>query len=331
MSIMNKLTNALFGPSNVVIKEYHIEDDEIELNPTHNIIYKFGNVYNTSCDNMEDEVTIDNPLLFCKYVKTWTGENESEITKEERQDKNGNKKWYLVKNNNRIEDKERTIEIAELIKQNKIIVTTTLHISEIKDGDNIKYLCWDGQHRRGAIKILRNDIQYYSIIKARYICRIYKNDSEEGIMKKFISINKSVPVPQPIIDMLENKLLNYNSPTLEDSNNNKIKNVADTISLELSRIYSEYCRTSDNPRAPHFNIHNVNTDIIHYLKENELYDINSDELLYQIKQLNSALEIKYNTIKLNKKIKTSLIKVATYKNKCYLFIKCNNFTNEFTS
>ena len=30
MSIMNKLTNALFGPSNVVIKEYHIEDDEID-------------------------------------------------------------------------------------------------------------------------------------------------------------------------------------------------------------------------------------------------------------------------------------------------------------
>ena len=173
-------------------------------------------------------------------------------------------------------------------------------------------------------------LKCYPIIKSHFICHIYKNDTKEGIIKKFTEINKSVPVPQEILNMLEHELIRTNM-TKEERNYEKIKHVADAVSMDLSKIYYEYCKPSNSPILPHFNMHNVNQDIMHYLKECELYDVTDHELLYKITLLNKTLGKKYNSVKLNKQLRNRLEKVNTHTVQCYLFIESDNFTTKLDS
>lgn len=331
MSVLTSL-KSFFSSTNqdTVLADYEqnetIPDINQEYVPLNNL--SFGSILCWNEDNTEYEISINDPSQFCKEVKIWTGaEDYNSRVKVKRIDSNGNLRSFVIKTNNRIEDKNQTNAIAESIKQNSIMVTTTLHISEIKEEGKCIYLCWDGQHRRGAIKILRDNVDCHSTIKRYFICRIYRNDTCDGIIRKFISINKAVPVPGHIITMLELKLSNYNEPSLEESNNDKIKNTSDLVSLELSRLFSEYCKTSNKPQLPNFNMHNVNQDILNYLKETESYDITPSELIHSINQLNEELCIKYNGMRLNKQLKNRIDKVNSYNTKCYLFIESDNFTN----
>jgi len=324
MLSFNKLSKVLFGsPDNKTIEsssnlQNNLMDDFLE-----DTIYTFGTILYTNENNTEHIVAINNPILFCKIIKPWTGTTE----KIKMKDNQGNIKWF---SKNRIEDRCRSTAIAESIKHNTIYVTTTLYISEIVENDISKYYCWDGQHRRSAIKQLQYDIDCYSTIKSHFICHIYKNDNKEGIIRKFTEINKSVPVPQAILNMLEIELLRTNMTT-EEINNEKIKHVADAVSMDLSKMYYEYCKPTNSPILPHFNMHNVNQDIMNYLKEFELYDIIAPELLYKITSLNETLGQKYNSIKLNKQLRKRLDKVNTHQVQCYLFIESDNFTTKLNS
>ena len=335
--LLNKFTNAIFGlskPNNLSIivedespliaQDYDNLEDSNEnksLDFTHEPYLVFGSpIYQ---DNTLHMIRIDDPKLFCKNVKIWTGSSKP-VT---RTDSDGNTKRFTK---NRIEDKERSKAIAEAIQNDTISGTSVLSISEVIEDGIPRYLCWDGQHRRGAFKLLQDDIKCYPIIKLHFICHIYKNDTKQGIIKKFTEINKSVPVPQEILNMLELEL-HRNGMSKKERNYENIKHVADAVSMDLSKIYYEYCKPSNSPILPHFNMHNVNQDIMHYLKEYELYDVTAHELLYKITLLNETLGKKYNSMKLNKQLRNRLEKVNMHTVQCYLFIESDNFTTKLDS
>ena len=196
---------------------------------------------------------------------------------------------------------------------------------KLKKKHKKKYFCWDGQHRRKAIQILQDEPIYYPVIRRNYIVHIYKNDTEEGIIKKFISINKSVPVPRSLIDMLETKI-NQIEPTTTEHNIER-KMVADSISYKLSNKYSEYCKKSDEPKRPNFNMSNLNGDILSYILENEI-DITSEDLLDKIELLNISMGNKYNNTRQNETIVKRLDIIHKRKMKCYLFVESDNFTDK---
>ena len=326
--LLNKFTNAIFGSSKTYSNE---SQSNINLSYEPSFFYKeknepyfaFGSLIYENEENTKNIVAINDPKIFCKIVKPWTGLSE----KVKRTDTDGNIRYFTK---NRIEDKEHSKAIAEAIQNNTICATTILSISEIIEDGIPRYLCWDGQHRRSAIKILQDDVNCYPIIKSHFICHIYKNDTKEGIIRKFTEINKSVPVPQAIINMLELELYRT-SMTLDERNNEKIKHVADAVSMDLSKIYYEYCKPSNSPILPNFNMHNINQDIMNYLKEFELYDITAPELLYKITLLNDNLGKKYNSLKLNKQLRNRFDKVKMHKVQCYLFIESDNFTTHLNS
>ena len=322
MQALTKFTKILF--CSFEQNEIPFEQNEIHFEQNEIPFYENYCVFGTLLykNDTEHIVSIDEPKKFCELVKTWTGTQQKE-----KHNVDGVARWFTK---NRIEDKARSHLIAESIKNKAIVTTTTLYISELVQNDTLRYLCWDGQHRRGAIKLLQDDIESYDFIKLKYKCHIYKNDTREGIIRKFMEINMSVPVPQTIVDFLETELTRK-FPTMEDTNNERIKQIADTISIELNRIYSEYSRPSNSPMLPNFNMNNVNQDIMNYLKE---YDIiyTAQELLHYIELLNTSLEEKYNSKKLNKQLSKRLERVNSHQKKCYLFIESDNFIpmlNEF--
>ena len=132
-------------------------------------------------------------------VQAWTGI----IEKEKIYNEEGKACYYR---RNRTEDKQRSKEIKHAIINNDNIPVTFLQISIIEKNGIKLYKCWDGQHRRSAIKMLQNNSMVDSTIKNKFKCIVYKNDTSDGIKKKFININKSVPVPSVIIERLENEI-----------------------------------------------------------------------------------------------------------------------------
>ena len=285
--------------------------------------YSFGNILYSDEDS--DIVTIENPSLFCKNVKIWNGYEK--VVKIRKTDENGNTKFYTK---NRIEDKNRSKQIALSIMENKYSPTTMIQISElIKEDGEITYYCWDGQHRKGAIKILQDDTLSHPIIKKIFKCIIYRNDTQEGITQKFISINQSISVPQALLDTLKPVPI----MSEEDINNEKIKNIVDSVVIKIVNQFSEYSKPSQTPNLPHFNMNNLIQDLMVYLKENKLFDITPIDFFQQIMILNSTLGDKYNnmilTKQISKQLKKRLDKLNKHVTKCYLFIESDNFTDFF--
>ena len=293
----------------------NIDNDTESDNTTQYTEHIFGSIISSNKDNTEHTVVINDVVLFCDTIKLWKGNYKKKKVK--KTDENGNVKWYRK---NRIEDPERTTKIVEDIVNNNNIPATLLSISKI---DN-EYYCWDGQHRRAAIIKLINDISCHDIIRSKFLLYIYNNDTEEGIINKFININKSVPVPQPLIEMIIEDL---KSDSPEEVINNKIRGIANDVAVEMSKKFKDYCKTTSEPRLPNFNMHNIVTYVISYLRDNKIYDITGPELFNDILLINSNLEIKYTTQKQIKKIRDRVDKIKLNQVKCYLFVETNDFTN----
>ena len=289
-------------------------------------------------DDMAMYVSIDDPILFCKEVTVWSGVNERK-----KEIYNGKSFWT---NMNRIEDKQRSKELAEYIKNSMItkginIPVTMLSISQIKKNDTIIYKLWDGQHRRAAIELLCNEKEYYNIIKSKFKCIIYKNiDTEESIIEKFINFNSSVPVAQTIIKHLRERLIKLRNKRTktpeeraEEKRKKRNKTIAENISNKLGSQFSEYCKTTPKPMLPHFNKDHLTDDLMEYLNELNS-DINAristNNLYTIILTLNDDISHKYINTKQSDQIKKRLLKISYNPTKLYLFVESDNFTNKLT-
>lgn len=211
---------------------------------------------------------------------------------------------------NRIVSSKRVEEIKNALINKNTFPQTILYVSEIKKKDKTKYYLWDGQHRFNAIKeccMINDDLTFLDNL---FICIVYKNDTKEGMRKKFININKAVPVP----DFCLNELF-------DDQRKLKLKELTENI---VERFKSEFPfnnSTSKRPLKPNFNCDKLSDDIYKYLDENNHEDIDEDELWSKIMLLNDYY-------KDNLKIKSFQTKERASKTNCYLFCTEYLFLND---
>ena len=269
-----------------LIQENTISDDDDIYYDTN---IPFGTIMYE--DDRAMYVSIDDPVLFCKEVTVWSGVNDRK-----KEEYNGKSFWS---NDNRIENKQRSKELAEYIITTSGInmPITWLSISQKKKNDNIVYKLWDGQHRRAAIKLLSCNVEYHHIIKSKFKCIIYKDiDTEENIIEKFINFNSSVPVSQTIIKNLQERLkilkekkTKTPQEIAEEKRKKRNKTISETISNKLGNQFSEYCKTTPKPILPHFNKDHVADDIMEFLNDTDCYIITNN--LYKI-----ILELNYDML-----------------------------------
>ena len=279
--------------------------------------------------------SIDDPILFCKEVTVWSGVNDRKI-----ETYNGKSFWS---NDNRIEDKKRSKELAEYIKTSVAtsgginIPITWLSISQKKKNNKIIYKLWDGQHRRAAIKILSDDLEYHQIIKSKFKCIIYKDiDTEESIIEKFINFNSSVPVSKTIIENLQERLkilkdkrTKTPEERAEEKRKKRNKYIAETISNKLGNEFTEYCKTTPKPILPHFNKDHLADDLMDFLNETNT-NFTTNNLYKIILTLNDDMAYSYTNTISSVQIKKRLLKISYYTTKLYLFVELDNFTSRLT-
>jgi hypothetical protein len=194
---------------------------------------------------------------------------------------------------NRIPDEKRVKKIS-IGYVNKIIPTTTLYISQIDD----KYILWEGQHRYRALAHLCLKYDNLDFLNDKFNCIIYKNDTEEKMIEKFMNLNKAVPVP-------------FKDPRTD----NIIREKAEYIVDNICKKYRNCQSVSPNPNKPNFNKDILLKDIIKFMKVNNMEDIDEKRLVKKIYILN--IKLRDNVSKL--KIKTESIKYKAINKNCFLF------------
>lgn len=306
------------------------EDDEICCDDIYyDTDVSFGTIM--YADDKAMYVSIDDPVLFCKEVTVWSGVNDRTI-----EEYNGRPFWS---NDNRVENKERSKELAEYIKTTSGInmPITWLSISQKKKNNRIIYKLWDGQHRRAAIKLLSCNVEYHHIIKSKFKCIIYKDiDTEENIIEKFINFNSSVPVSSTIIKNLQERLkilkdkrTKTPEERAEEKRKKKNKTIAETISNRLGNQFSEYCKTTPKPILPHFNKDHLADDLMEFLNETTIH-VTTNNLYKLILELNDDIAYSYTNTTLSTQIKKRLSRISYNTTKLYLFVESENFTSKLT-
>uniref|UniRef100_A0A6C0J6B2 ParB/Sulfiredoxin domain-containing protein n=1 Tax=viral metagenome TaxID=1070528 RepID=A0A6C0J6B2_9ZZZZ len=220
--------------------------------------------------------------------------------------------FKLVKiwDKNRILSTERCDELIDSIKK-KELVSSSLHISQVIDSKgNIKYKLWDGQHRFYAFK------KIYKENKDLINCTVnlYYNDNKFGIIQKFNNINKAVPIS-----------CIYTDENLDEMKQLKIKEITEHVIKKFVDNYQEHSKHTRRPQRPNFNRDVLQDELVVYIKERHLFDINKDLFWNKIMELND---------KYKKGVHIDLTHVPeNILNKCklsglFLFCKTRHFKND---
>lgn len=204
------------------------------------------------------------------------------------------------KNRNPDEKRVKKIAIGYI---NKIVPASNLYISQIND----KYILWEGQHRYRALANMCIKYDNLDFLNDKFMCIIYKNDTEEKMIEKFMNLNKAVPVP-------------FKDPRT----NTVIREKAEYIIDNICKTFRKCQSTSPNPNKPNFNKDNVLKDIIKFMKDNNMEDVDEKKLVRKIYVLN--IKLRDNVSKLN--IKTDSIKYKAISKNCFLFCQEKYFFME---
>lgn len=226
-----------------------------------------------------DMYLINNYRKFVSVVKSWKG--------------------------NRIISEKRVFEVMKSLVESNNFPHTTLYISEIIKNNDSKYYLWDGQHRFSAIEkccMMNDDLSFLNNL---FTCIVYKNDTKENMRKKFININKAVPVPDFYMDEL-----------VKDQRKLKLKELTENTVDRIKAEFPYNSSTSKRPLKPNFNSDNLSDDIYKYLDENKLEDIDENILWTNIMILNDYY-------KENLKITSYQTRDRANKTNCFLF--CQNY------
>lgn len=209
---------------------------------------------------------------------------------------------------NRLVSKKRVEKIKNAII-NKDIIHSTLYVSEIIKNNNKKYYLWDGQHRFLAIKECCSIYEDISFIDNIFFCIIYKNDTKNNMKKKFININKAIPVPSYYIDQL-----------LDDNKKLKLKENTEWLCKKIRETFKENESSSRNAKKPNYNSDIINEKIFDFFQKKKLYNFDKDLLWNQILLLNETLK---DTL-----ILTNYVKIKANKYNCFLFCTEKFFMEE---
>jgi hypothetical protein len=193
---------------------------------------------------------------------------------------------------NRPCDSERVNELHQYI-QDTGFIDGIIYFANIH-GEGL--VCYDGNHRREA---LSNSSRSYKII-----INVLEEPSFEYLCKKFISLNKCVPVTELFLDPIENT----------DIMKSTIMKATDYF----CNLWKSHRKTSPNPNRPNFNRDQLQTKIINILDfyNISLETIDYDTILGYINDFNKQIEMRRDNIRFTK----SMIDKCIHSG-CYLFLE----------
>ena len=211
------------------------------------------------------------------------------------------KKMYHMTSNwkfNRPPDESKVDEIRKQIIKSKN-VDGIIHIAQIFTKDkSFKYVCYDGNHRREALK----DISNMKVL----VC-LLRHASNETIKNEFIRLNKATPVPELYIPNDIDELLIAKTKLA----------IEECIKFFRSR-YPKHFSSSRRPKRPNINQDTLNDILYDYIKENSLFSITKKELIRKLITINVSYirEEKIDLSKIPPKILEKCKKTG-----CYIFLK----------
>lgn len=198
---------------------------------------------------------------------------------------------------NRPCDEKRIDEIyQDIVKCQKI--DGIIYIAQVIKNDNIDYICYDGNHRRLALERYQNDIPI--------LISVIFNASNNQIVRNFVKLNKSCPVPTLYIDK-------------KDRHNTIIKNIIYNVVKYFTDNYPKYISTSRNPQRPNFNRDNFIDKLYTFIKQHKI-NLDQEELLDYLLDINKQYKLLVDNNQIVPKI-SQRVKDKCDKYKLYLFVK----------
>jgi hypothetical protein len=195
---------------------------------------------------------------------------------------------------NRPHDQARVEEIKSYIDKTGV-VDGIIYLAEIEQGGCIKYVCYDGNHRRLALKEMG---------ETKVLVNLLLDADDEMIKNKFVALNQANPVPE--LYMIEG-----DEEMLE-----KVKSMVNDVVRDLVKMFPKHVSTSKKPKRPNFNRDMVVDQLGTFIMEGKLYDLGRTELAKKLLELNIKYMSGYN---LPKRVSKNILDKCK-KNRCYLFL-----------
>lgn len=195
---------------------------------------------------------------------------------------------------NRPHDQARVEEIKSYIDKSGV-VDGIIYLAEIEQGGCIKYVCYDGNHRRLALKEMG---------EKKVLVNLLLDADDEMIKEKFVALNQANPVPE--LYMIEG-----DEEMLE-----KVKSMVNDVVRDLVKMFPKHVSTSKKPKRPNFNRDMVVDQLGTFIMEGKLYDLGRAELAKTLLELNIKYMSGYN---LPKRVSKNILEKCK-KNRCYLFL-----------
>jgi hypothetical protein len=239
---------------------------------------------------------------------------------------------------NRPCDPDKVDEIVHWIQKAKR-VDGIIYIASIYHKKTVRYVCYDGNHRRCALSKVSN----YPVLVS-----LLKKTSDGEIMDRFISLNQANPIPEIYTmkdpEMNKEVILEDNEPLIEnneipkeepeiiseialESDLQRKKDVIDQVYGKFKKIHKDYFRGSNHPHLPHTNKRMFTNQLTSIMKNHP--NMKAGTLYKSLDTLNIRYMKNIDTIFAypSKKMKEGLEKCKTKKTLCYLFMK--DFTEDF--
>ena len=131
---------------------------------------------------------------------------------------------------NRPPDERKVEEITQYIHDNKKPPDGIIYIAELIDSETktIRYVCYDGNHRREALKY---------VPKMKVLVQLRTNITDEDIKDEFLRLNKTTPVPEL-----------YITDEIDEGKKEKIKiSILNTIKY-FAKKYPKHFSSSSRPK-----------------------------------------------------------------------------------
>lgn len=203
---------------------------------------------------------------------------------------------------NRPVDNMKIAEIVKLTEENsRNTIEGVIYVAHI----NGKYVCYDGNHRLEALKLLNSK----KLVLVNLM--IAKNDDE--IKRRFIEINRANPVPE---------LYTIDTTDVSEQLRKSIDEIVNNITS--NKQFAKFRSASKHPQRPNFNKDKLTDMLYNKLKNTDIKKIVPNKIFNDIINLN--LEYSREIHMKHSDYSTAMTKKCR-KCGCYLFLK-KDFTDD---
>jgi hypothetical protein len=191
---------------------------------------------------------------------------------------------------NRPLDPLRVSEIEVLLKsKNEFFNIGIIYVALI----NGNYIVYDGGHRFNALLNVADE-------SIEFLVFVSNCKSDNNIHKRFILLNKSVPVSSLYTEQVQNKY----------------KSIVEYIVMSLVTKFPAHFSSAKNPRPPNTNRDKLTDQLYQYLQDENIVD--------------SPMQLLQKILTINTELSRKLDEPKSKKTGCYLFNKHSNLLTRLT-